>query len=168
MEENRAALLVLTLYANHRPPDTIVASAASWPAPRPLVLTLRQRDDSALHFLISAVIAAQAGTPLADAVGVWKELADARAGGSGFSFNDLAADRAGARVGERAVRDAGQLQARFAAGPPESDFMPNAADLPESMPEAAFVARYGGIGAAPYNRMLAEIEKRVAALPVLR
>jgi len=37
------------------------------------------------------------GTPLADAVGLWKELADARRGGSGFSFNDIAADRAGTR-----------------------------------------------------------------------
>ena len=100
--ENRAALLSLTFFANDRPLGQMVPAAYHWPRPQPLTVTLRQRQDFALHFLISAVIAAEAGTPLADAVGLWKELADARRGGSGFSFNDLAADRAGTRFGELA------------------------------------------------------------------
>ena len=37
-------------------------------------------------------------------------------GGSGFSFNDLAADRAGTRFGDTAVSDAARLQARVARG----------------------------------------------------
>ncbi len=165
--ENRAALLTVTFYANRRPLGLIVPAAYAWPMPRPLRVTLQGRDDFALHFLISAVIAAEAGTPLADAIGLWKELADARQGGSGFSFNDLAADRAGARFGDFAVRAASRLQARIATAR-EADFMVDASDLPEYLSEADFVARYGGVGGAAYDRMLAEIEARVDALPLFR
>lgn len=166
--ENRAALLVLTLYANQRPWRTIVPEADRWPQPRPLVVTLQQRHDFALHFLVSALIAAQAGTPLADAVGLWKEVDDARRGGSGFSFADLAADRAGTRFGELAVAEPRRLQARVAAGVAERDFMPEARDLPEGLPEAEFAARFGGVGGSGYARLLAEIDGRVDRLPMFR
>ena len=168
--ENRAALLALTFYANRRPLGLLVPAAHGWPQPRALALTLQDRPDFALHFLVSAVLAAESGTPLADAVGLWKELADARPGGSGFSFADLAADRAGTRFGEAALRDPQRLQARIAAaaGAREADFMPATADLPEFLPEAEFVKRYGGVGAVPYNRMLAEIEARITGLSLYR
>jgi hypothetical protein len=166
--ENRAALLTLTFFANHRPLGLMVPVAYTWPQPRPLSVTLQRRQDFPLHFLISAVIAAETGTPLADAVGLWKELDDARRGGSGFSFNDLAADRAGTRFGELAVRDPARLQARIAAGAIEADFMPDTRDLPEFLPEAEFVARYGGVGGAAYKRVLADIEARLDALPVFQ
>ena len=39
---------------------------------------------------------------LSDVIGLYKEIEDSR-GGSGFSFNDIAADRAGTRFGEKAV-----------------------------------------------------------------
>ena len=169
VDENRAALMTLALYANRRPLGTVLPAAHAWPAPRWVTTTLQQRPDFALHFIVSAALAAQARAPLADAVGLWKELADARPGGSGFSFNDLAADRAGTRLGEQAVGpDARRVQQRLAAGATEADVMPAASDLPESLSEAELIARYGGVGAAPYNRMLAEIEARVAALPLYR
>lgn len=166
--ENRAALVVLAFFANHRPLGQLVPAAYQWPQPFPLVVTLRQRHDTAQHFLISAVIAAEAGTPLADAVGLWKELADARPGGSGFSFNDLAADRAGTRFGELAVRDAQRLQRRVAAGVRDADLLPEVTDLPENLPEREFQARYGGVGGAGYERMLAMIESRIDALPLFQ
>ena len=46
--------------------------------------------------------------------------------------------------------------------------MPDVADLPESMPEAEFKRRYGGIGGPGYNNMMATIEARVASRPLLR
>ncbi|HSN31895.1 MAG TPA: hypothetical protein VLU41_04365, partial [Ideonella sp.] len=87
VEENRAALLTLALYANRLPLGLMVPAAYDWPRPRALTVRLNQRPDTPLHFLVSAVIAAEAGTPLADAAGLWKELSDARGGGTGFSFN---------------------------------------------------------------------------------
>jgi hypothetical protein len=166
--ETRAALLAVAFFANHRSLDVLVPAARDWPQPRPLDVTLHKRHDHPLHFLISAVIAAEAGTPLAEAVGLWKELADAHRGGSGFSFNDLAADRAGTRFGELAVRDPLRLQARLASGVTERDLMPDVSDLPESLTEAELTKRYGGVGGPAYNRVLAEIEARVGRLPVLQ
>jgi uncharacterized protein YfiM (DUF2279 family) len=166
--ESRAALLTLTFYATDRPLGQLVPAAYQWAQPRPLTVTLAERQDFALHYLISAVIAAEAGTPLADAVGLWKELADARRGGSGFSFNDLAADRAGTRFGELAVRDAARLQSRMAAGVVDADLLPKVSDLPEHLPQREFVVRYGGVGGAAYGRMLTDIEARIDALPIFR
>jgi hypothetical protein len=124
----------------------------------------------AAHFLISAALAAEAGSPLADAIGLYKEVDDSR-GGSGFSFNDIGADRAGARFGELASRSpdsARKLARALASGAKESDFMPDVSDLPEFMQEGEFMRRYGGIGGAGYNRMMAAIEARVAARPLLQ
>src|SRR5581483_11453810 len=117
------------------------------------------------HFMVSAALAARAGGPLSDAVGLYKEIADAR-GGSGFSFNDIAADRAGTRFGETAAQSgsARQLQERLRAGAAEKDLMPATADLPEG----EFQRRFGGIDAPPHKKMMAEIEARIAALALYR
>jgi hypothetical protein len=40
--------------------------------------------------------------------------------------------------------------------------------LPEYLPEAEFVRRYGGIGAPAYEALMADIERRVGALPLWR
>jgi hypothetical protein len=46
--------------------------------------------------------------------------------------------------------------------------MPATQDLPGFMPEAEFNRRFGGIDAPEYQKMMAEIERRVAALPLYR
>ena len=168
--ENRAAIVVLAFYANGTGLAGIVPAAAQWPQPARRTVTLAGRDDFPKHFLISAAIAAEAGSPLADAIGLYKEIDDSR-GGSGFSFNDIGADRAGTRFGEIANQSperARKLAQAIAAGVKESDFMPDVADLPEFMPEAEFKRRYGGVGGAGYNKMMARIEARVASRPLLR
>ena len=161
--ENRAALTALALLVNTLPQ-----------APRRAVpgtdagynVTLLGRQDTPLHFLISAALSAEGGAALADAVGLYKELSDSM-GGSGFSFNDLAADRAGTRLGRLAVRDPLAFQARLAAGVQEDDLMPMVADLPESMTQHEFLRRYGGVGGAAYQQMLQDIEARLDRLALL-
>jgi len=167
--ENRAALLVLTFYVNERALAEIVPDARSWPSAAQRTVTLNDRDDFAKHFMVSAVLSSNTGGPFADAVGIYKEVADAR-GGSGFSFNDIAADRAGTRLGELAERrdSARRLQARLSVPLTERVLMPETRDLPEFMPEAEFTRRFGGIGAPAYTRMMADIESRIAALPLYR
>ena len=152
--ENRAAIVVLAFYANGTGLAAIAPAAAQWPQAARRTVTLAGRDDFPKHFLISAAIAAEAGSPLADAVGLYKEVDDSR-GGSGFSFNDIGADRAGTRFGEIASQSperARKLAQALASGVKESDFMPDVADLPEFMPEAEFKRRYGGIGGPGYNK----------------
>ena len=168
--ENRAALLVLAFYINGKGLGALVPAATAWPAPPPRQVTLAGRTDFPQHFSISAALAGTAGSPLSDAVGLYKEVDDSR-GGSGFSFNDMGADRAGTRFGEAATRSDGaarQLQRRAAEIVAQSEFFPEVADLPEFMTEAEFKRRFGGIGQPAYQRMMADIERRVAALPALR
>ena len=165
--ENRAAIVVLTLYANGRSLHSMLPAARHWERPRMQRLTLAGRDDSPLHLLVSAALVVEGTGPLSKAVGLYKEVADSR-GGSGFSFNDLAADRAGTRLGELALQQPLRLQAALASGVREADFMPHAADLPESMPEPEFKRRFGGIGTPLYTAMVAEIDRRVSALSALR
>jgi hypothetical protein len=168
--ENRAALLVTAFYVNGRGLSAIVPQARDWPRPRLHKVTLGGRHDLAQHFTVSAALAAAAGSPLADAIGIYKELDDAR-GGSGFSFSDLAADRAGTLFGAQAARSrqsARALQKRFLAGAVEADFMPDVAGLPAPMDDAELERRFGGIGGAAYRRTEAEIERRIAALALYR
>lgn len=165
--ENRAALLVLTFHVLGERLSRVVPQAAAWPRPLWQRVTLLGRPDLAKHFMVSAAIAAHADTALADAIGLYKEVEDAR-GGSGFSFDDLAADRAGTRFGEAATTRAKALQARVQAGVRESDVMPSIEDLPSGLRETEFVTRFGGIGAPGYEAMLREIDRRIAALAALR
>ena len=113
--------------------------------------------------------AAEAGSPLADAIGLYKEIDDSR-GGSGFSFNDIAADRAGTRFGEIAAQSgerARKLAQAAASGLREDDFMPAVSDLPEFLSAAEFERRYGGVDGLEYRRMMAKIEARIASRPLL-
>lgn len=165
--ENRAALVALAFAAAGQP----LAPLLGMPPPdrrwqRPPKLMLQGRPDWPLHLLISAALAAESGSPLADAIGLYKEVADARHG-SGFSFGDLAADRAGARLGLVAQRNPLRLQAALAAGQPESALLPPVHDLPENMPEAEFRRRFGGVGAPAYQAVLRDIEARLDGLPLL-
>jgi hypothetical protein len=167
--ENRAVILLVALYVNGQDLSGIVPDAKNWPRPQRHGVLLNERGDFPKHFIISAALAAKAGGPLSDAVGLYKELADAREG-SGFSFNDIAADRAGTRFGEYAADpdSAAKLQQRLRAGVNQKDLMPMTEDLPEFMPEREFIRRFGGVDTPAYNSMMIEIERRVAALPFYR
>jgi len=159
--------VVLALFVNGRGVDALLPAARAWPRARPLQVTLGGRDDFPRHLLISAALVVEGTGPLSRAIGVYKEVADAR-NGSGFSFNDMAANLAGTRLGEWAVAQPQRLQSALARGVQESDVMPPWADLPEFMGEAEFQRRYGGVGAPAYEAMVTEIERRVAALALWR
>ena len=165
--ENRAAILTLALFSTGRGLGAVVPAARHWPQPHWLQVTLQGRDDFPQHFMVSAALAIEGSSPLASAIGLAKEVADSR-GGSGFSFNDMAANRAGTRFGELALREPARLQARLAAGVDDHSLMPDVADLPEFLSQAEFTRQFGGVGAAGYLRVLADIERRVAALPLYR
>jgi hypothetical protein len=74
------------------------------------------------------------------------------------------ADRAGTTFAHVATRDeasARAIQERLEGGFKVDDFFPPAADLPEDLTDAEFHARFGGVGGAGYNRLAAEIERRL-------
>ncbi len=170
LAENRAAILVTTFHVLGFPLKLLVPEAANWPVPAQQKVTLDGRNDFAKHFMVSAAITAYADTKLSDAIGLYKEIEDLR-DGSGFSFNDIAANRAGTQFGKKAVASqasARQLQRLILSDLKDVDLMPSWLDLPEHMTESEFQQRFGGVNEPNYNQMAAEIENRVAALRILR
>jgi hypothetical protein len=167
--ENRAAIVAMMFYVQGVDvPRLLGVPGEGRPRGKSRSLTLAGRRDFAQHFLISAGIAAAGGSRLADAVGLFKELDDSR-GGSGFSFTDLAADRAGVRFAEVAIGPhATRVQRLMAERPRESVFMPDTRGLSEFMPEAEFVRRYGGLDDPRYRQVVDDIERRIAVLELYR
>jgi hypothetical protein len=131
---------------------------------------LYKRIDLAQHFIGAAAITASVNSQLAQAFGEEKELQDAQSG-SGFSFVDLSADKAGTRFGELATanpQSARKLQQVMSAIKDYRDFMPDPTALPEHMNEAAFKERYGAINSDSYNKVAGQIDALIAATPVFQ
>ena len=165
--ENRAALMVLGMVANGVGLGTLLPERRDELAGLPRRLMLGGRIDFPQHLLVSATLAAESGSPLADMIGLYKELTDARSG-SGFSFNDMAVNRAGTRLGELAVGSPAQLQQRMAGIAGEQDLLPDLSDLPEFMSAAEFRRRYGEPGSPAYRQMMSDIEGRLDATPLFQ
>ena len=167
--ENRAAIIATMLYLQGVDvPRLLGEPGDARHRGKARMLTLRGRRDFAQHFVLSAGIAAAGGSRLADAVGLFKELDDSR-GGSGFSFTDLAADRAGVRFAEAATGPAAsRAQDLMSARPQESYFMPDTRGLPERMPEAEFARRFGEVDSPRYREVADDIERRIDALALHR
>ncbi|MFK7977561.1 MAG: hypothetical protein AB8C02_15600 [Halioglobus sp.] len=129
--------------------------------------TLHRRNDLALHFAVSAAVATTSTTELADVVGVIKELYDADVG-SGFSFVDLLADRAGVELARAATgENARKTQTFMRSGAmTESNFMPPIDNLPESLMAIAFKTRYHNLDDVRYKVVKDEIDHRIAQLKV--
>lgn len=170
VDDHRAALLALAFYVNNWPIEAMVPEARGWPHAERRNMLLRGRHDLAQHFTVSAVVSAFAGTAIANAVGLSKEMDDVRRA-SGFSFSDLAADRAGTLFGEMATtsgESARRLRERLGSGLTEDDIMPAVVGLPDNLTRAEFTRRYGDVGSPAYTRLLDEIDRRIAALPLFQ
>jgi len=171
--ENQAAILALAAYVNRRglPRSPSAAGHESDPQPkapafRPVLL--RGRVDLAQHFMTSAAIATQGGDALSELMGLYKEVADSR-GGSGFSFADLAADRAGNRFALLAASDpesARAIQRLARQGIAEDAFMPPVEGLPEGLDRETLAAGFGDAQSPAYRRLASQIERRIDALQV--
>ena len=158
--DNRAALLVLAAYVNGR---RLPVTSSAKPERREVVL--RGRHDLAQHFSISAATAAEGGSPLSHLVGLAKELSDAD-GGSGFSFADMLANRAGIRLAELATSstDGARHVRRMArAGLTEADIMPDPIGLPEGMQQAVLERTIGTPSSPAYARLIDHIDRRIQA-----
>lgn len=131
--------------------------------------TLAGRIDLKRHFLVSAGLYAEGGGPAAFGVGEVKEILDSGEGGTGFSFDDMAANLAGARLAAAFLAaPADRWPAMLALVDEESDVLPDVSDLPRGLSEAEFRTRFGAVDSPAYRDMLAEIARRVEALPFHR
>ena len=120
---------------------------------------------------LAAGLALAGGRGIADFIGEAKEVQDATNKASGFSFTDIAADRAGVRFAEIAtgsVDGARRIQALLSRPVGEKDILPKISDLPEGMTAAQFKARYGERDSAAFKRVIADIDRRIGSIPMYR
>jgi len=168
IDENKLAIIALNDYINKQETHRFLTSAnASTPY---YAAFMYKRSDLAQHFIGSATLTASMNGQVSKVVGEEKELSDAD-GGSGFSFVDLAADKAGTRFGELATaspEQARKFQKALSEIKGYSDIMPDPTDLPEHMNESEFKSRYGSTSSPAYQRLSQEIDERIAAIPLYK
>ena len=131
---------------------------------------LHRRRDLGRHFVASAALAALLDREASESVGMEKEVSDSREL-TGFSFSDIVANRAGARFGDLATasaRSARRVQEWMEQAASDVDIMPEVRDLPDHLPEEELRRRFGEPGEGAYERVLREIEARIADVPLYR
>lgn len=170
IEENRTAIFAINDYVNKQGARDILSTPASQPATdQKYSAFLYKRIDLAQHFIGSAALTASLNKQVAQVVGEEKELSDAQQGGSGFSFIDLAADKAGTRFGEMATsspENARNMQKAMSRIKDYTDFMPDPRDLPEHMDEADFKKHYESVNSPAYQEISKLIDARIASVRI--
>ena len=170
IRENQAVLLALAQLLGGKNLQLLVNEVKRNEGIRPPKVTLARRADLQQHFIYSAAIHLLGSQKISATVGEAKELLDSTGGGSGFSFVDLLADRAGirfARIATGDVASAKALQEFFMAQDRvELDIFPSKARLPEGIPQALFEEKFKSVNSADYQQMVNEIDRRLNALPL--
>lgn len=173
---NRAAILALgkllgdDTVARVGGRDLDLGEPAEWHRLRQRI-RLGGRADLSRHFWVSAALTVLADEQRSLAVGLAKEAMDSTPGGSGFSFIDMAANKAGIRLATVATGStaaAHAFQDRVVRGVVVNDLLPSVAELPEGISGADLQARFGGLGGAEIRRLLDEIDRRIGFLPLYR
>jgi len=170
IDENRIVISAINDYVNKQETKKLLSTPESAPATtgQQYAAFLYKRIDLAQHFIGSAALTASVNKQAAQIAGEEKELSDAH-GGSGFSFIDLAADKAGTRFGEMATaspENARKMQKAMSVIKDYSDFMPDPRDLPEHMNEADFKQRFESVNSPVYQEISRRIDARISAAPI--
>lgn len=175
VEENKAAIFAMAMFFGDIRLERFIGKVREGEfagAPRKTShVRLQDRHDWVQHYLLSAGLTLAGGRGIADFIGEAKEVQDATNKVSGFSFTDLAADRAGVRFAEVATGSVGgarRMQEFLSRPVSEKQFFPQIRDLPEGLTAAQFKAQYGERDSAKYKGMVAEIDRRIASIPMYR
>jgi hypothetical protein len=165
VEENEAALLALAIFLGSSHFNSAVGAIDEETLQTCTSsnghVALANRVDLRLHFIYSAALKIISNSGMSFALGEFKELADSQ-GGSGFSFSDLVADRAGIQFAELALDSSGALRMQRMAQEltEEEVFFPSLTGLPEDMQQQVFEER-GGLESDYYKNYLTIINDRI-------
>ncbi|MFZ5835412.1 MAG: hypothetical protein ACOY2B_08520 [Pseudomonadota bacterium] len=170
--ENQAAIMALAIYfGDSRMKKMVAATGQNYFGGSRLGshnVTVKRRHDLVQHYLTSAGLQIAAGVGVANAIGEFKEIADTLRGGSGFSFSDIAGDRAGVVLAEQAsdIKIALRIQQKLSRVKNEDEFFPDINGLPDNLTQQEFERRFGDVESALYLELLADIERRIVQTPV--
>lgn len=126
--------------------------------------TVQGRRDLAKHFVVASYLAALNGSEAAEAAGLAKEMLDSRPGGSGFSFADLAANKAGILLAGAVLNQRISLQ-QLADGFTIDDYVPAVDGLAEGLSTAQVLAQFGSQDDNRFQLQLRDIDRLLLKLP---
>ncbi len=163
VEQNRAAFVALAMYAVSTEAGRLAGDAAQRVRQCKGMngeAVLAGRADLASHWALSAALAMSLGDDVGRAMGEWKELSDSRPGGSGFSFVDLAADRAGLVFARQASDPAtAAVTARNLRTATTEYLLPiRALALSEGLTERQFVSQFKALDSTQFNAATSRID----------
>ncbi|MDP5133181.1 MAG: hypothetical protein NWQ54_20050 [Paraglaciecola sp.] len=127
-------------------------------------VTLAGRQDLALHFLYSAVLKNVGNSAFAGQIGSIKEFNDSMEGGSGFSFVDMAANKAGIHFVTHLAQINSEIISTLSVPEFEKAFFPSITGLPEGIREQQFQQQFGGLAGQKVIELNGIIEQRLADL----
>lgn len=169
IDENRMVISVINTYMNQEDAQRLLSGQPKAPEPEHPVF-LYKRTDLAQHFIASAELVVSVNKQAALIAGEEKEINDSQ-GGSGFSFIDLSADKAGIRFGDQAIsspENARKIQLAMSQIKDYSDFMPDPTGLPENLSETEFKQRYESLTSPAYLELMKDIDNRISLLTIYR
>jgi len=170
IKENTAALWSLALkFGDYRFADII---GYWYPINRQQKIPkLRGRRDLSQHFIYSQVLQQLTNQKIGLSIGETKELLDSLSGGSGYSFSDLVADKAGLKFAKYITdNESNALKAQLMLSEitDESSFFPFVHDLPGGIKGKNFERVIGTINSPVYKELEAEVDRRVSDLQLFR
>jgi hypothetical protein len=131
-------------------------------------VTLQNRPDLQKHFIYSMALQLFSTHEASDAIGEFKEFLDTNQGGSGFSFADLQADRAGTRLAmivTKSEQQAKQAQILLSSVT-DKQLLPSIEGLHEGLNEDSFEKKFKDVKSKDYQQTLKDIDNRLKSLPV--
>ena len=175
LKENESALLALILYFGADNFQLLITDVLNIPVEQLRIrnrlrsnVTLQGRVDLQQHFIYSMALQLFSNYQASDAIGEYKEFLDSNSGGSGFSFADLMADRAGTRLA--LITTHSELQAKSAQNIlmqiEDSQLLPDINGLAEGLKSNVFREKYKNVNSQAYRTALKNIDKRLKTLAI--
>ncbi|XQW86407.1 hypothetical protein ACOYR1_06710 [Thalassotalea piscium] len=173
VSENQAALLALALYFGTDKFELLVGEISQLDNKKREIRTILQRQtllqgrsDLQKHFIYSVALQIFSSLHASDAIGEFKEFLDSNKGGSGFSFADLMADRAGTRLAKLATssQDNAIKVQNLLATITDDTLLPSIKGLPEGLSSKRFEAKYKAIHTKEYQVLLSQIDQKLNQL----
>jgi len=175
VNENQAAMMALVIYFGADKFELLVGDIIIRERQQLIVrnrmrrsVTLQGRVDLQKHFIYSMALQLFSTHGASDAIGEFKEFLDTNKGGSGFSFADLQADRAGTRLAMVVTKSEHQAEKAqvLLSNVTDQQLLPSIEGLQEGLTEASFKKEFNNVESTNYQQTLVEINSRLKSLAV--